>query len=176
MVALWVRSYHGDDLLELKRATTAGRTWKGYAVDVGSSDGIAGIAYHSAQIPLFPNNDAPTVHWTLKATHERLDPFRPPRWSSWSSGGVWHWSGNFFVHRYQFQRFNEGYRDFAIGIPQWLLVLGLACFSLLATRYSRSLKHRNDICSKCGYDLRATQDRCPECGAIPKNAQKKGGA
>jgi hypothetical protein len=54
-------------------------------------------------------------------------------------------------------------------LPCWLLVLVFAvlpvswCRSELRRRRRAKLGH----CPKCGYDLRATRDRCPECGAIP---------
>ena len=56
----------------------------------------------------------------------------------------------------------------AIAIPHWLVTLLLAVLPALylgAAILSRS--HRAGLCPKCGYDLRATPDRCPECGALP---------
>jgi hypothetical protein len=42
-------------------------------------------------------------------------------------------------------------------------LLGIWSFSKALTRARRA---RRDLCLACGYDLRASRDRCPECGTV----------
>jgi len=52
-------------------------------------------------------------------------------------------------------------------MPLWMPTALFAAFPIirLAQRY-RTLPTAG-LCASCGYDLRATPDRCPECGAVP---------
>lgn len=52
--------------------------------------------------------------------------------------------------------------------PLWFLFTLAAILPALRLRPLRHRKHRPGLCRACGYDLRASPDRCPECGsAIP---------
>jgi hypothetical protein len=65
--------------------------------------------------------------------------------------------------------------EYRLDIPLWLLTLLLATFpawqllNLPARR--RRLRHAAGQCVVCGYDLRATPQRCPECGALAETFQ-----
>jgi len=58
---------------------------------------------------------------------------------------------------------------FAIGVPHLLVVILLALLPILRVRAFVLGRRCNalGLCPVCNYDLRATPDRCPECGTIP---------
>ena len=56
-----------------------------------------------------------------------------------------------------------------VNIPYWSLALLAAIPPALAARHMlRRSRWVAGVCPVCGYDLRATPDRCPECGAPPE--------
>ena len=84
------------------------------------------------------------------------DPRDPPK--------DWRFLG-FEFFRLSYSPVRYGY--FAIGIPFWAICLPLAvgaAWGIARWRRQRDWKSGGK-CRKCGYDLRESPDRCPECGA-----------
>ena len=54
-------------------------------------------------------------------------------------------------------------------VPHWSVAVAASLFpaALLWHRLLTSRRRRVGYCPSCGYDLRVTPDRCPECGAVP---------
>jgi hypothetical protein len=59
---------------------------------------------------------------------------------------------------------------YTIVLPNWFIVLATALPALMwfRRRQAKMRRRSRGLCDVCGYDLRASNERCPECGtAIP---------
>jgi len=70
-------------------------------------------------------------------------------------------------------RTDELYRERVIFVPWWLLLLlsSVLPVATLLRNSRRKARVANGCCRACGYDLRATPERCPECGAVPPSVE-----
>ena len=57
-----------------------------------------------------------------------------------------------------------GFTSRALLVPHWFVCAITAALPLWLVARRRRERHAAGKCPVCGYDLRATPDRCPECG------------
>jgi hypothetical protein len=63
-----------------------------------------------------------------------------------------------------------------LSFPMWAVVLTLSIEPLVTTLrwLKRNRRKRRGQCIRCGYDLRATPTRCPECGGEDRTSELSG--
>jgi hypothetical protein len=65
--------------------------------------------------------------------------------------------------------------QFNVLVSDWACCLGTAILPaiwLVSFRLNRRKQRQvAGLCRRCGYDLRASKGRCPECGTVPALAQ-----
>ena len=141
-VALWVRSYYAMDGLKWRKPERE--------MLLANSQGQIGLRL------LVPRE--PQATWSAKLSYERTNsrPLLEP------SARAMRFLG-FSYQPYADPMFSAVNR---LVIPCWSVVAVTAIAPMLWTCHFSKLKRRRRMnrCPVCGYDLRATPERCPECG------------
>ena len=185
-VVLWVRSYNVSDIVRRDFRRISINTQSGHSVELRSAGGgltVTTAAYHNSdpdlrlwRTPLI----SAEVSWAWTADEKPIYPQLVPTGlsRSWSNAGFAWMECSFRTSWF------IAYDEQSALVPYWFVAMGATVIPLL--RLSRVLtsrrqfaRRRGERCRLCGYDLRATPDRCPECGtpvAPSSNAIAKGPA
>jgi hypothetical protein len=163
-VVLWVRSY---------RPVQDYTAWRGRATLMAQSKGgRLWLQRWSGCDPAPTRPGRVDLTWALRGTTN--PPYQPnapievgysPPSSALGNGFGFDWIASDFGTSHDGRPLG---RRQMLAVPYWALVaaagLGPAVWGI--SWLARHRRHRQGKCAVCGYDLRATPDLCPECGAV----------
>jgi len=157
VLVFWHRGFRVRDSMELDWADKQGR------FDVTNSRGALTSIWRAPSSKLDFFIEWPRLdrnHWSAWSTPQPLDgavPFETVHY--YGTPPTWHtFGGAIYV---------GGPGILSLTIPIWWLLPALAVLpgvGLLNLAQKRR-RHASGLCIHCGYDLRHSPDRCPECGS-----------
>ena len=141
--ALWVRSYYFLDAIDW--STSRGRA--GFSTTQGH------IAYGAVTLtPAYRGTVIQGLSYRSTAVGYGFSlSIMRPWWTSWTGFAL-------------AQVRQSSFSAWDLRVPFWLPLLLSAIAPVLWCR--RRHRYPPGTCQQCGYDLRASPDRCPECGTI----------
>jgi hypothetical protein len=173
--ALWVRGHWATDYLLCNGAWTNGHSQEGWDYAYGCSrGGVAFVGIRSAYTsvapvaPLGHSASSTPLHWTH--TGRRDAAFEGGIASrAWRLAGfAFYYSGNRAGPSATFTSAYSG--EWYLQCPYWALFTLNAFLPLVRgwgwLRRRRRRRRGPGVCAACGYDLRASPKRCPECGRL----------
>lgn len=158
---LWIRSYWIMDSFHLERDRIRAGRYELRSVTLSSARGAvelmtgSGIATDSTSgRTRFSHYSAPGGRLIFNSMHRTLAEKLGFRFAR----GQWG-----FVHGLAARPATQT----VINLPYWLLILisAILPFCYVLRRYRRRRRVLDGLCADCGYDLRCSKDRCPECGS-----------
>ena len=165
---LWVRSYSRADIFGYEFGGPDPLGWRHSHRAIKTSNGYLRVwkfdEVNRFNVPTHPFTPvSERTRWFLKT--------QPLEWRTYElRPRTWHFGIGWWD---QHTRFPERQIDaWVLAVPCWYLVVALSAIPaywmaarLLQVR-RRLRRAKSGSCIGCGYDLRASPDRCPECGAV----------
>jgi len=157
-LALYMRSYYPGDCIRTdgKWYNTIVCSDRGVLYVIVDAHGVEQLSTYSEWIRPARRAGAPNYDWYSYS--------RPP--------GTWHVAG-FAVARGTTSHGPHGPNEYDPPVPYWrlrvpywplLVLLSIGPGFWVRRRWVVGCRQRRGLCVVCGYDLRATPARCPECG------------
>jgi hypothetical protein len=148
VLAMWARSHRYADMLALRRTPDAALTLESRRGELT----LSWAAFRTRVFAAGPADDPAASRWAcewLRPGHAADDGAVPGTVLGFGLAAV---AGTGWM----------------VAVPYWAFA-GVLVGPAVA-RARRAVRHRRDVaqglCPSCGYDLRATPERCPECGTV----------
>jgi hypothetical protein len=170
IVALWVRSHHTGDVLAL---FTGG---EGTVQAIGSSDGRIALIVTNihcggerAWTGIHASGDLQELLVLLDQNQVHPHPTAGPLAAGATASPLGEGIFGFVAGNTDAGGVADipGSKMFYVIVPHWSAALALGAaglWMLLGKPAKRQRRRAKGLCVTCGYDLRESRDRCPECG------------